>query len=126
MSAHTPIATRFAVGDRVIVADRPAVGHCRSPWYLRGRVGVVVLVHGAYRDPERLAYHKPGQPMQVLYKVSFRQAELWPAPVAGGQLEAPREAPVAGGQPKAQPETPAHGQDHLEADIYEHWLERAP
>lgn len=99
MTARTASTTRFRVGDRVAVASRPALGHCRTPWYLRGRTGIVAGVQGAYHDPERLAYHKPGLPLAVLYKVRFLQRELWPSyPGAPG--------------------------DHLEADIYESWLER--
>jgi len=70
-------AGRFAPGDRVRVASRPVVGHCRTPWYLRGKTGVVAAVQGAFRNPEQLAYHKPGLPAQVLYKVRFTQASIW-------------------------------------------------
>lgn len=89
----------FAAGDTVRIARRNAIGHCRTPWYLRGKAGVVASIQGTYHDPERLAYHKPGLPAERLYKIRFLQRELWPA-YAGD----------AG--------------DHLEADIYEHWLER--
>lgn len=91
---------RFAAGDAVRVAQRPVVGHCRTPWYLRGKVGLVATVHGIFRDPELLAYHKPGLPRRTLYKVRFKQREIW------------QRYNGAGG-------------DHLEADIYEHWLEPA-
>jgi nitrile hydratase subunit beta len=91
----------FAPGDRVRIAARPVLGHCRTPWYLRGRAGVVAEVHGAFRNPESLAYHRPGLPAQVLYKVRFRQKDLW------GSYAGPAS-------------------DHLEADIYEHWLEPSP
>lgn len=90
--------SRFAPGDAVRVADREVVGHCRTPWYLRGKTGVVASVHGTFRDPEALAYHKPGLPAQVLYKVRFRQRDIW----------AGYEGPAS---------------DQLEADIFEHWLE---
>jgi len=93
-------AARFARGDRVRVAARPVLGHCRTPWYLRGKTGVVAAVHGRFRDPELLAYHKPGLPVRVLYKVRFQQGDLWQ-----GYL-----GPAG---------------DQLEADIYEHWLEPA-
>ena len=93
-----PEATRFGPGDRVRMAERPAMGHCRTPWYLRGKSGVIASIHGAFRDPESLAYHKPGLPAQVLYKVRFKQSEIW------GRYDGP-----AG--------------DQLEADIFEHWLE---
>ena len=90
--------TGFAPGDPVRVANRPVLGHCRTPWYLRGKRGVVSAVLGRFRNPEGLAYHKPGLPAQVLYKVQFKQKNLW-GRYAGS------------------------ANDHLEADIYEHWLE---
>ena len=52
-------------------------GHCRTPWYLRGKPGVVAAVQGIFRNPEQLAYHKPGLPSAVLYKVRFEQGDLW-------------------------------------------------
>ena len=91
-------ASRFAPGDRVRVDARPVVGHCRTPWYLRGKAGVVAEVQGTFRNPEQLAYFKPGLPAQVLYKVRFKQAEVW-SRYAGPDC------------------------DNLEVDIYEHWLE---
>jgi nitrile hydratase len=101
MNSHTSHPARFAVGDRVVVANRPPHGHCRTPWYLRGHSGTVASIHGAYHDPERLAYHKPGLPLQTLYKVRFLQTDLWQA-------------------------YPGPPDDHLEADIYEYWLESIP
>lgn len=95
---HTQAAGRFAPGDKVRVAERDALGHCRTPWYLRGKTGVIAAIHGTFRDPERLAYHQPGLPAQVLYKVRFEQREVW------DRYDGPRS-------------------DQLEADIYEHWLE---
>jgi nitrile hydratase len=97
LSAAKPSAA-FAPGDPVRVAKRPVVGHCRTPWYLRGKPGVVAMVLGRFRNPEQLAYHKPGLPALVLYKVRFEQRDLW------GRY------PGAAG-------------DQLEADIFEHWLE---
>jgi nitrile hydratase len=82
----------------VRVADRPVLGHCRTPSYLRGKAGVIASEHGTFRDPESLAYHKPGLPAQVLYKVRFRQRDIW----------AGYTGPAS---------------DQLEADIFEHWLE---
>ena len=91
-------ASTFAVGDRVRVSRRPVVGHCRTPWYLRGKTGVVAVILGRFRNPEGLAYHKPGLPTQVLYKVRFKQSDLW-GRYSGAAV------------------------DQLEADIFEHWLE---
>ena len=97
MSAIVSQQVRFKAGDRVRVDDRAALGHCRSPWYLRGKSGVIAEVLGRFRDPEKLAYHLAGLPAQPLYKVRFEQAALW-AGYSGS----------AG--------------DHLEADIPENWL----
>jgi nitrile hydratase len=100
MTVHASVATKFTTGQRVRVASREPLGHCRTPWYLRGHTGTIAEVQGPYHDPERLAYHKPGLPLQVLYKVRFLQSDLW-----------------SGYQGPAS--------DHLEADIYEYWLEPA-
>lgn len=91
--------TRYKPGDHVRIASRATAGHCRTPFFLRGKSGVIAEVLGRFRDPERLAYHKPGQPAQVLYKVRFAQTHVWDRYVG-----------------------PAV--DTLDADIYEHWLER--
>ena len=106
MSASAPARRppRFAPGARVRVADRPVQGHCRTPVYLRGLPGTVLAHAGAWRDPERLAYHKPGLPAQHLYRVCFAADALRPA--QGGD--------AAWG-----------AQDVLLADIYETWLEPA-
>ncbi len=96
-TAVKPLKPRFKKGDAVMIATTKAVGHCRTPWYLRGKPGIVTEIQGAYHDPVRLAYHKPGLPLQVLYKVRFLQSQIWP------RYDGPEN-------------------DHLEADIYEPWL----
>ena len=60
--------------------------------------GIVLALAGSYRDPERLAYHKPGLPPRRLYRVRFRMQDLWERYDGGPD-------------------------DTLEADLYEHWLE---
>ncbi len=69
---HLKSGARFKPGDAVRIGDRDALGHCRTPWYLRGKTGVIGEILGTFRDPARLAYHKPGYPAQVLYKVRLR------------------------------------------------------
>jgi nitrile hydratase subunit beta len=39
---------------------------------------VVERVCGTYPNPEELAYARSGLPAQPLYRVRFRQWELWP------------------------------------------------
>lgn len=94
-------APRFAPGARVRVATRPSLGHCRTPFYLRGQTGTVLAVAGRHRDPEKLGYHRPGLPARYLYRVRFAQTALWH-----------RAAEAEG--------------DTLIADIYEHWLDPDP
>jgi len=89
----------FAVGDLVRVDDREQGGHVRTPWYIRGKRGRVVDVHRPFPDPELLAEGRPGSPYRILYRVAFRQSEVWPD--YGGQLR-----------------------DTLVVDIYEHWLRK--
>jgi nitrile hydratase len=88
---------RFAAGDKVKVRATEVATHCRTPYYLRGKRGVVARVFGAYPDPEQLAYHRIGIPRQTLYQVAFDFAEVW------GRSE---RATV------------------ITADIFQHWLER--
>jgi len=57
---------RFAVGDRVRVLTDVPRGNPRTPRYLRGRTGTVVLRHGVVENP--LDHHEPYPP---LYSVVF-------------------------------------------------------
>ncbi len=86
-------------GQTVHVKTMVPTGHCRTPYYLRGKTGTIEANLGAFLNPEELAYHKSGLPKKVLYRVRFDQKHLWP------------RYPVT--------------RDTLVADIYEHWLEPA-
>lgn len=88
----------FRSGDRVSVRKGFPPGHVRTPFYVRGRSGTVEGVAGDFADPEELAYGRDGLPKKTLYRVRFRQRELWPD---------------YAGPPG----------DTLVVDIYEHWLE---
>lgn len=89
----------FSTGSKVRVRSGEMPGHCRTPSYLRGKPGVVIAVHGQFRNPEKLAYHKPGLPRQPLYMVRFAFADVWPGRRSGG------------------------ADDSIVADIYQHWLQ---
>jgi nitrile hydratase len=93
-------APAFAVGERVRVRAAYPPGHVRTPWYCRGRTGVVERLCGAFANPEELAYARPGLPERPLYRVRFAATELWPAY-----------------------DGPQH--DVVEIEIFQHWLERA-
>ena len=85
----------YAVGERVRVLAGDPPGHVRTPWYVRGKAGVIERVCGTFENPERLAYGRSGD-RRVLYRVRFDAAELWPE----------------------------GGRDVVEVEIYEHWLEK--
>ena len=88
----------FEPGDRVRVLPAEKPGHVRTPEYLKGKAGWVEAVIGAFPNPEDLAYGLSGLPDRPLYKVGFRQTDLWD-------------------------DYTGSVKDHLYADIYEHWLE---
>ena len=89
---------RYASGERVRVRKVDAPGHIRTPWYIRGHEGIIERFWGYFKNPEELAYVRPGTPLRALYRVRFEQRTIWPA-----------YAGPAG--------------DTLDIDIYEHWLE---
>lgn len=91
---------RFRRGQRVRVAARPHAGHCRTPGYLKGKIGIVERVHPFFTNPETRAYGRDGLPMQSLYLVGFAQRDVWPD--YRGLLG-----------------------DRIYADVFEHWLEEA-
>ncbi|HTH96555.1 MAG TPA: SH3-like domain-containing protein [Stellaceae bacterium] len=89
----------FAPGDRVRVANLHPPGHRRTPFYVRGKSGVIERVCDPSLNPEELGYGFSGEPRRVLYRVRFAQRELWPD-----------YAGPAG--------------DTVDVDIYEHWLQK--
>ncbi|MEM9138326.1 MAG: SH3-like domain-containing protein [Pseudomonadota bacterium] len=91
-------APRFAAGQAVRVRPGAAPGHIRTPWYLRGKPGVIERICGAFGNPEELAYRRRGGDVP-LYRVRFFLAEVW------GEAERP--------------------DDSIDAEIFEHWLEEA-
>ena len=94
-----PLKEKFRPGDAVRVLDAYPLGHVRTPFYIRGKTGTVERLCGAFPNPEELAQMRDGLPAQPLYRVRFRQAEVWPDY---------RGAP----------------DDVLEVEIYQHWLEK--
>ena len=87
----------YAPGDRVRVIKTHPPGHRRTPYYIRGKTGEIERVCGAFANPEELAYGFDGLPARMLYRVRFRQTDVWPD----------YRGPAA---------------DTVDVDIYEHWL----
>ncbi len=92
------IETRFGPGDRVRVLKAAPLGHVRTPWYIRGHSGMVERLCGAFPNPEELAYARSGEPRQPLYRVRFRQKDIWP-------------------------DYAGRDEDVIEIEIFQHWLE---
>lgn len=94
----------FDIGQRVFVRDLEQEtglkGHMRAPQYCRGLTGEVERICGTFGNPESLAYGGDGQPKQPLYRVRFRQTDMWPG--YKGQTT-----------------------DTIEIEIYQHWLKAA-
>jgi hypothetical protein len=98
MAAADAVPARFAPGDRVAVRAAFPIGHVRTPYYIRGKQGVIERLCGSYSNPEELAYARSGQPQQPLYRVRFRQLEVWPG-YSGNR------------------------DDTVDIEIFQHWLE---
>lgn len=74
-------APRFKIGDRVRTASanpnhKHAGGHTRLPQYAMGKVGTIVMLHGAHVLPDSNA-HFDGEAPEPLYGVEFTASELW-------------------------------------------------
>ena len=91
----------FAPGDVVWVAAVHPPGHRRTPFYIRGKQDVIERVCGEFSNPEELGYGFDGLPKKRLYRVRFRQEDLWNDYVG-----------AAG--------------DTVDVDVYEHWLSPSP
>jgi len=94
------LPARFNVGDPVRVLTLPQPQHCRTPRYVRGKVGYISGRMGAYWNPEDTAVGGDGKPDRMVYHVHFQQIQLWP-------------------------DYAGDAKDELRVDIFEHWLEAA-
>jgi nitrile hydratase subunit beta len=61
----------FEIGQRVRISGRSHGGHHRTPDYVKGKTGTVVLRHGTFTNPEIRAYGADGLPEQELYLVAL-------------------------------------------------------
>jgi len=86
------------VAERVRVRAIMPPGHVRAPAYLRGKIGMIERALGSFANPEKLAYGLKAE-QRPLYRVRFTMAEVW-----GEAAEYPS--------------------DTLDAEIYDHWLEK--
>ena len=88
----------FQAGDPVRVRGSHPPGHLRTPYYIRGKTGVVERVLAEFGNPEELAFGRHDSPKTRLYRVRFEQPEVW------GEYAGPAS-------------------DTIDVELYEHWLE---
>ena len=87
----------FSAGDRVLIKDETPPYHHRTPWYIKGRHGVIVEFIGTWVNSETRAHGSDGLPKLPMYRVEFDQADLWA-------------------------DYKESESDKLWIDLYEHWL----
>lgn len=70
---------RFKTGDPVKVSARFPTGprHIRTPFYIRGKTGVIERYCGSFGNPEQLAFGNYDPDITPLYRVRFDQAHVW-------------------------------------------------
>lgn len=88
---------KFQAHDRVRIVQAFPIGHCRTPWYARGKSGMIERYCGSFANPEELAYQRDGLPAVPLYRVRIAIADIWP-------------------------EDDTRTDDTLEVEVFEHWL----
>ena len=96
---YPAVPARFEAGQSVRVRKAAPPGHIRTPFYIRGHSGTIERLCGNFPNPEELAQMRDGLPAQPLYRVRFLQKDVWPD-YAGS------------------------GEDVLEIEIFQHWLEK--
>ncbi len=89
----------FRPGQTVRIAARTPAVHHRVPAYAKGKLGTIERICGVHGDPEKFI-GSDGKPAQRLYRVRIPQKTLWP-------------------------DYSGTAMDHLDIEIFEHWLEAA-
>jgi nitrile hydratase len=97
---YPTVAPQFKVGEKVKVRATAPLGHIRTPFYIRGHTGEIERLCGSFPNPEELAQMRNGLPAIPLYRVRFKQKEVWPD----------YKGPAS---------------DVVEIEIFQHWLEKA-
>ena len=77
MPSSDAIEPRFQSGDRVAVRAAYPLGHVRTPFYVRGKSGVVERLCGIFDNPEERAYARSGLPRQPPLSGASLHARIW-------------------------------------------------
>ncbi len=89
----------FEVGDPVTIRSDQVDHHHRTPWFIKGKPGIVRAVSGPFFNPESRAHGGDGVPKRLLYQVEFDPDVVWGERYHEGN------------------------RDLLLVDVYEQWLE---
>lgn len=89
----------FRVGDAVTIRSDEVDHHHRTPWFIKGKPGIVRAISGPFFNPESRAHGGDGIPKRLLYQVEFDPVEIWGERYGEGSS------------------------DLLLVDVYEQWLE---
>ena len=71
------MSARFTPGQRVRACVSHPSGHTRVPNYVRGRIGVVEAIRGAFPLPDAVVAGEAPVVAQTVYSVRFDVSELW-------------------------------------------------
>ena len=90
---------QFDVGDQVTIRSDEVDHHHRTPWFIKGKPGIVRAISGPFFNPESRAHGGDGVPKRLLYQVEFDPDVVWGDRYHEGS------------------------KDLLLVDVYEQWLE---
>ena len=89
----------FDIGDQVTIRSDQVDHHHRTPWFIKGKPGIVRGISGPFFNPESRAHGGDGTPKRLLYQVEFDPDVVWGERYHEGN------------------------NDLLLVDVYEQWLE---
>ena len=87
------------MGDQVTIRSDEVDHHHRTPWFIKGKPGIVRAISGPFFNPESRAHGGDGVPKRLLYQVEFDPDVVWGDRYHEGS------------------------NDLLLVDVYEQWLE---
>jgi len=88
---------KFNIDSEIIVAKKQSIDHCRTPAYIRGKIGTIERCCGSFSNPEQIAVCNPNPFIIPLYRCRFYQKDIWL-------------------------NYTGNDKDTLELEIFEHWL----
>ena len=83
---ETSESARFAVGERVSIRKGSSRENDSTPYYVRGKSGIVEEICAPFTNPYRTASKPAGRAPPRTYRTRFSAREVWPElPGASGE-----------------------------------------